>query len=203
MIMSVFQSFIEAIEKIAQLDEAERNAIQPLLVYEEYDKDEHLTRQGETENFLYFILDGCIRNYTIQDGEDYSLDFYFSGSFTTSYMSFLLQEPSTVSVQALTSSRVLRIHYDDVQQLYSNFKNIETLGRLITESLYIRRTKREFSFITQSPRQRYLALMASHKQITQYIPQKHIASYLGIKAESLSRIRGALSKNKFISYEVS
>jgi CRP/FNR family transcriptional regulator, anaerobic regulatory protein len=192
--MSVFQIFLQSIEKIVRLDEADRNAMQPLLEFKEYSKDEHLTRQGETENFLYFIIDGCIRNYSIHEGEDYSVDFYFSGSFTTSYMSFLLREPSTVSVQAITPSRILRIHYNDVQRLYSEFKNIETLGRIITERSYIRRTKREFSFITQSAKERYLALLSQNKDLVQLIPQKYLASYLGIKAESLSRIRKNLKE---------
>jgi CRP/FNR family transcriptional regulator, anaerobic regulatory protein len=192
--MSPCESFIESIGKIVPIGEKEKSAITPSLIYKEYNKDEHLTIQGETENYLYYIVDGCIRNYAIHDGQEYSLDFYFGGSFTTSYMSFLLREPSTVSVQALIPSKVLRIHYSDVQRLYSKFQNLEKLGRIITESLYIRRTKREFSFITETARQRYLSLIKNHSQILQNIPQKHIASYLGIKAESLSRIRASLNK---------
>jgi CRP-like cAMP-binding protein len=168
-----------------------------LLANKEYGKDEHLTLQGETENYLYFILEGCIRNYAIHEGEDYSLDFYFAGSFTTSYMSFLMREPSSVNVQSLVPSRVIRIHYNHVQELYSRFRKIETLGRIITEALYVRRSKREFSFITQSAEQRYLSLLSNSNEIIQNIPQKYIASYLGIKAESLSRIRHGLSiRNK-------
>ncbi len=183
--MTVHPGFIDSINRFVRLTESEAWGMLPLLTTIDYQKGQHLTQQGETENYLYFITEGCIRNYTIHDGEDYSLDFYFTGNFTTSYMSFLLREPSTVSVQAMVPSNVIRIHYDDVQSLYSKYKNIETLGRLITESLYVRRTKREFSFITQSAEERYLTLMASHSQIIQDIPQ----SYLGIKAESLSRIR--------------
>jgi CRP-like cAMP-binding protein len=96
----------------------------------------------------------------------------------------------------MVPSRVLRIHYNDVQVLYSKYKNVERLGRLLTESSYVRRTRREFSFIMQSAEERYLTLLASHSQIIQDIPQKHIASYLGIKAESLSRIRRALANKK-------
>jgi CRP-like cAMP-binding protein len=194
--MTLHPGFIESVNRFVRLTEAEVSAILPLMKNSDYQKGQHLTQQGETENYLYFITEGCIRNYTIHNGEEYSLDFYFTGNFTTSYMSFLLREPSTVSVQAMVPSKVLRIHYDDVQLLYSKYKNIETLGRLITESSYVRRTKREFSFITQSAEERYLTLMASHSQIIQDIPQKHIASYLGIKAESLSRIRRALAKKK-------
>jgi CRP/FNR family transcriptional regulator, anaerobic regulatory protein len=194
MIMSTFETFIESINKFIPLSQAERNALLPVLTYREFAKDEHLTKQGETENYLYFILEGCIRNYTLHDGEEYSLDFFFTGNFTNSYMSFLLREPSTVNVQALIPSKVIRVGYNDVQQLYAKFKSFESLGRIITESLYVRRTKREFSFITQSAQQRYLSLLSSHKEIIQLIPQKYIASYLGIKAESLSRIRSALGR---------
>jgi len=194
--MTVHPDFIDSINRIVRLTEAEASAMLPLLTTCECQKDQHLTQQGETENYLYFITEGCIRNYTIHDGEEYSLDFYFTGNFTTSYMSFLLREPSTVNVQAMIPSKVIRIHYDDVQLLYSKYKIMERLGRLLTESSYVRRTRREFSFITQTAEERYLALMASHSQIIQDIPQKHIASYLGIKAESLSRIRRALAKKK-------
>src|SRR5262245_60919344 len=160
--MSPCESFIQSVEKIVPIGASEKNAITSVMIYKEYSKNEHLTVQGETENHLYFIHDGCIRNYAIHDGQEYSLDFYFSGSFTTSYMSFLLREPSTMSVQALVPSQILRIHYNDVQHLYSKFKNIEKLGRIITESLYIRRTKREFSFITETASQRYLNMIKSH-----------------------------------------
>jgi len=194
--MTLDPGFIESVNRFVRLTESEVSAMLPLLTNCEYQKGQHLTQQGEIENYLYFITEGCIRNYTIHDGEDYSLDFYFTGNFTTSYMSFLLREPSTVSVQAMVPSRVLRIHYNDVQVLYSKYKNVERLGRLLTESSYVRRTRREFSFIMQSAEERYLTLLASHSQIIQDIPQKHIASYLGIKAESLSRIRRALAKKK-------
>ena len=194
--MTLDPGFIESVNRFVRLTESEVSAMLPLLTTCEYQKGQHLTQQGEIENYLYFITEGCIRNYTIHDGEDYSLDFYFTGNFTTSYMSFLLREPSTVSVQAMVPSRVLRIHYNDVQVLYSKYKNVERLGRLLTESSYVRRTRREFSFIMQSAEERYLTLLASHSQIIQDIPQKHIASYLGIKAESLSRIRRALANKK-------
>jgi CRP-like cAMP-binding protein len=194
--MTLHPGFIESVNRFVRLTEAEVSAILPLMKNSEYQKGQHLTKQGETENYLYFITEGCIRNYTIHNGEEYSLDFYFTGNFTTSYMSFLLREPSTVNVQAMIPSKVIRIHYNDVQLLYSKYKNVERLGRLLTESSYIRRTKREFAFIMQTAEERYLTLMASHSQIIQDIPQKHIASYLGIKAESLSRIRRALAKKK-------
>jgi CRP/FNR family transcriptional regulator, anaerobic regulatory protein len=195
--MRIFDTFIEAINKIVSLPETEIQRILPLLNYKEYKKEEHLTTQGETESYIYFILEGGVRNYYLFEGEEYSFDFHLAGSFANSYMSFLLQEPSTINVQALFATKTIRLHYTDVMRLYKESFTFNTLGRIITESLYIRRTKRELSFITQSAKERYETLLSRNPELVQQIPQKYIASYLGIKAESLSRIRGVFKKKIF------
>jgi CRP-like cAMP-binding protein len=193
--MKEFDTLLETISKLAFLDQTEIETLSRAFKYKEYKKDSIVTRAGETENYIYYILDGCLRNYCIHNGEEYSLDFYFTGSFTNSYMSFILREKSTVYVQALFDTKVLKIHFDEITQLYKSSLKINTLGRVITESLYVRRTKREFSFITQSAKERYLTLLSQNKDLVQLIPQKYLASYLGIKAESLSRIRRSLKED--------
>jgi CRP/FNR family transcriptional regulator, anaerobic regulatory protein len=191
--MREFDDFIQAISRIVPLNPAEIDALLPTLHYKEYAKKDLLTSEGDIENYIYFIADGGIRNYCIHNGEEYSLDFYFKGSFTNSYMSFILRERSKVYVEALFDSKVIRLHYNDVANLYRKSITFNILGRIITESLYVRRTKREFSFITQSAKERYEALLSENKELVQRIPQKYLASYLGVKAESLSRIRKLLS----------
>ena len=192
--MEEFDHMIRTISKLVSLNQTEIDTLSKVMKYKEYKKDSILTSAGETENYIYFILEGCLRNYCIHNGEEYSLDFYFKGSFTNSYMSFILREKSTVYVQVLFDTKVLKIHFDDITSLYKTSFNITTLARLITESLYVRRTRREFSFITQSAKERYLALLSQNKDLVQRIPQKYLASYLGIKAESLSRIRRGLKE---------
>jgi CRP/FNR family transcriptional regulator, anaerobic regulatory protein len=193
--MKEFDNLIQTISKLVTLNQADLNALLSVLKYKEYKKESILTRENEIENYIYFITDGCLRNYCIHNGEDYSLDFYFKGSFTNSFMSFILREKSTVYVEALFDTNVLAIHYNDISRLYKSSLNLNMLGRIITESLYVKRTRREFSFITQSATERYQSLLCENRELVQLIPLKYLASYLGVKAESLSRIRATLKQN--------
>jgi hypothetical protein len=83
----------------------------------------------------------------------------------------------------------LRIHYDVLQNLYTSSLAINKIGRKITELLYIRRTKHDFALVTKSARERYADLVSYQPDLIKSIPQKYLSSYLGIKPESLSRLR--------------
>lgn len=187
---------VDTIAKVVQLNEAELQSLISIAEHKEYSKGEFLTREGNVENYVFFILEGGVRIYCLENGEELSLDFFFEGSFTNSFMSFLLREKSVVNVQAFTDTRVIRIPHDQIQELYTDSLNFNKLGRMIAESLYVRRTKRQLSFITHSAKERYHALMADHPEFIQRIPLKYLASFLGINPETLSRIRKAPGSKK-------
>jgi CRP-like cAMP-binding protein len=130
-----------------------------------------------------------MRNYCLKDGSDVSLDFFFTGEFTNAYISFLTREKSILNVQAMIDTKVLRIHFNDVQLLYEDSLAFNKLGRMISEQLYIKRTLREVSFITMSASERYYDLMTRHPELIQQIPQKYLSTFLGISPETLSRLR--------------
>lgn len=180
---------VESILKYVAISTDELDAMLKHAEFREYQKNDFLTREGTTENYVYFIIEGIVRNYYLHKGDDLSLDFFFPGSFTNALMSFLQREPTTVNVQVLTDAKVLRFHYDFVQHLYQTSMSFNRLGRVIIEGLYIKRTKRELAFISQSAQQRYDSLFADNPVLIHQIPLKYLATYLGVKAETLSRIR--------------
>jgi CRP-like cAMP-binding protein len=194
--MEVYKAFIESLSQIVPLTKMELKILPSILKYKEYKKGHYLTKEGSIENYIYYILEGGVRNYCVHHDEEFSLDFFFGGSFTNSYMSFLLREKSWVSVQAMFDTKVIRIHYNDVMKLYQDSTNFNKLGRIVTETLYIKRTKRELSLITQTAKERYEALLSNNRDLVQRIPQKYLASFLGIKAPSLSRIRKPPKKKR-------
>ena len=194
--METTRPLADALSKIVSLNEQEIDFIVSKAEYAEYAKGEFLTKEGNIERYVFFIQKGGVRIYCLQNGEELSLDFYFEGSFTNSFMSFLLQEKSIMSVQALFDTTVIRLQVDYVQQLYVSSLNLNKAGRIIAESLYIRRTKLQLSFITQSAKQRYDTLLSEHPEFIQRIPLKYLASFLGINPETLSRIRKAPSLRK-------
>jgi CRP-like cAMP-binding protein len=105
------------------------------------------------------------------------------------YESFLPQNPSSKIIQALEDSVVYVISYTDLQLLYGNVREGERFGRLAIEAVFIQLLKDISSFYTETPEVRYDRFIKNHADLQQRISQYHIASFVGVKPQSLSRIR--------------
>jgi CRP-like cAMP-binding protein len=184
-----FGLLLSRLNQVSELQQDEINSVTPSFSFREYKKHDHLTRSGEIENYAYFIAEGCVRNYCVHNGIDYSLDFFFNAEFANSYMSFLTRQASIVDVECLTEVSALRIHYNALQKLYESSLVLNKIGRQITELLYIRRTKQDLALITKSAHERYYNLMTEQPELINNIPQKYLSTYLGITPETLSRLR--------------
>ncbi|GAA0543390.1 Crp/Fnr family transcriptional regulator [Chitinophaga japonensis] len=184
-------------QKLLQLDPAYAEGwphFEPLLHEVSFEAGAYLAAAGRIANAIYFISAGIVRVFAKQQDKEYSLDFAFPGMFSTAYTSFILQSPSEVNLQAITPVSGLAFYYDDLQQLYRAHHGAEKMGRLIAEQQYLRKYRRELSFLQHTAQERYLQLLEQHPEVVQHIPVKHIASYLGIEPESLSRIRKQLRR---------
>ena len=150
---------------------------------------EQILRKGEHCNFIAFIQKGSFRFYIDNEGEEKITAFFFNGDFVSNYRSFLTSKPSDHYIEALQDSVIYKINLQELQSLYDKHKNIERLGRLIAENLYLTVANRLDSFMFQTPSERYKVLIERNSRLLQEIPQYMIASYLGVKPETLSRIR--------------
>lgn len=164
-----------------------------------FKKGEHLTQTGSLEHFLNFIIEGAGRSYIpAKDGKERTIYFGFQGQFLSSYASFISQKPSTASIQALSDLRVISIHKDNLETLYNHSKEGEKMGRLSAEELYIMKEERETALLTLSAKERFEELLQENPEYVLKIPQKHLASYLGITPESFSRLKKEVySKDDF------
>lgn len=156
-----------------------------------------LTDYGKVERNTYFINSGIVQITLLRDIEEKIIDFFFPESFVCSYTSFILQIPSDVRVSALTDCEVEMISRDDIHMAYNESFFANKMGRILTEQIFIIKSKREKDFLTKSAEERYEELVNRRPDIIQLIPGYKIAQYLGIKPESLSRIRKDIS-GKFI-----
>lgn len=152
-------------------------------------KNTIITCYNQVEHYAYFLIDGIARITMVKDGEEKILEFFFPNSFFSSYTSFLTKQPSDVEVQAMTDCEVEVIRDEDIQKAYENSLLANKLGRKAAEYYYIMKTKREKDFLVKSATERYSELLARRSELVQQIPVNMIAKYLGIKPESLSRIR--------------
>lgn len=185
------------IHSLVPIGDSDWNLFTESLFFKEYEKGELLLRSGEVENFMYFLAEGVTRIFQNKNNTEYTLRFNFPISAFNSYVSFITLTPSLINVEAITDIKVFRISYNDMQNLYEQSKMAERIGRRMIELLYVQRELKELKMNSQTAEGIYHDLLKDNTELTLQIPQKYLASYLGITPESLSRI-----KNKIKTTEV-
>ncbi len=175
--------------KLVSLSDQEWSDYEACLISEEYPKKSFLLKEGQKCDFIAFIEEGIFRFYHEVEGEEKVTAFFFPNDFVTNYRSFLTGAPSDHYIQVLQDATIYKIYKKDLQNLYDKHKSIERLGRLIAENLYLMITKRLDAFHSSSPEMRYQELVNRNSKLLQAVPQYMLASYLGVKPETLSRIR--------------
>ncbi|MNK25084.1 Cyclic nucleotide-binding domain protein [compost metagenome] len=162
-------------------------------VRKEYKKKDLILEEGEVENYLSFVEEGTARLFFIKQNRELTTRFVFKYQYLTSYDSFLQRSPSRCTVEALTDMVVWQIHYDDLQDVYRKSSVGNLIGRVTVEHIYLAKSDKEFSYLSESAEERYLNLMKEHPELFQLVPLKHIATYLGVTPQALSRIRRRIS----------
>ncbi len=159
-------------------------------------KGSFLVDIGDTTHPLYFLHSGIIRYMLItpDTGDDVTKDFSFAPTFAASFGSGIQQQPSRIGVVALTDCVVSIWPLHALTSLFDRDIEWQKLGRKLAEWLYVRKEDREISFITQTTEERYAALTTAFPDRISTVPQHHVASYLGITAESLSRLRARVAR---------
>lgn len=163
-------------------------------------KSEIILREGDTCNFIGIVISGALRTYYINDsGEDVSFLFHFNNRLEdfifTDYESVLLSNRSKLNIQATEDSIVYILSKDDWGRLILKDAYWQKFVQSMTEKVYLSAKRRVEDLLYYSPEKRYLNLLAVNPKVFQNFAQKFIASYLGIKPQSLSRIRNRLALN--------
>lgn len=155
-------------------------------------RGEILLGKGETAHYMYFVNKGCLRVFCIQeDGKESTRYFAFEGRFGSAFPSFVLQQPSVALIDTVEPSELLRIHYNDFQKLLSSLPGWERLYRKDLERDYIESIQRIESFVTMNATERYHRILKYEPHIVKRLPNKIVASYMGISQETLSRLKSS------------
>lgn len=163
------------------------------LIQREFLKKEFILTAGEKEKYLSFIEQGIIQFSMPSTEEDLTFGFGLEGNFVSAYDSFLTQKPSGYHLKAVTNTILWSISYEDLQYIYAETAIGNTIGRMASEDLFLKKSRRELSLLTETAEQRYLNLFTQQPYLLQRVPLKYIASYIGITPQALSRIRKRIS----------
>lgn len=156
-------------------------------------KDDYFLMAGEVPNQIGYVISGLLRLFYIDNsGTEMNKYFCMENTLAISYSAFLLREESKLYVQALEDSKLYVIDYDAYSQLIESHICWEIVARKLAEMLFILKEKRESELLLSSAQERYLIFLKDYPHLEKRLNQYHIASYLGITPESLSRIRSNL-----------
>ncbi len=184
------------ISKYISLTEDEKNTIISLNIFRTIKKGTNLLKEGQKSNDGYFVLKGCIRTYYIIDGEEKTTAFYTEMEGLTPHCT-INKEPSEYYIACVEDSILTVANSEMEVEIFNKFPKFESLCRVLSEELLAKQQINFDEFKTSSPEQRYLNLLQKRPDLIQRVPQHQLASYLGIKPQSLSRLRARiLEKNK-------
>ncbi|GAB4335990.1 MAG: Crp/Fnr family transcriptional regulator [Flammeovirgaceae bacterium] len=184
------------ISKYVSLTEDEKSTILSLNIFRAEKKGTILLSEGQKSNQGIFVLKGCIRTFYVIDGEEKTTAFYTEMEGLTPNC-VLTQLPSEYFI-ACVEDTLFSISTPDMEnEIFKKFPKFETLCRTISERQLAKQQINFDEFKTSSPEKRYLNLLQKRPDLLQRVPQHQLASFLGIKPQSLSRIRARiLEKNK-------
>lgn len=180
---------VARISQLAQLPAEGLDWIRSAATVQSFNKGEHLLMNGTVCSHLHFVRSGMLGGYYLSDGQEICNWMALEGEFATSYYSFISRQASFEYIVAFENTEVESISYEKINELYRLFPAAERAGRLILEEYYSRLEERMISLQFRSARERYETLCANRPQIIRRAPLGRIASYLGMKQETLSRIR--------------
>ena len=153
-----------------------------------FDKRSIIVHVGEVDNYLNLVVKGSVRK------DEVILQLATEGHVVQSEISYLTRSPSMVVVETLEPTILLSLTHDKMEEALDKFPKGETLGRMIISGMYIKKDENRYNRLSKSTRQRFFDYIDHHQHMLQRVPQKYLASYLQIKPETFSRLKGLLAK---------
>ncbi len=182
------------ITKNAELDTAKLEALMSDLTVENYPKNRVLLNQGEISTNCYTVLKGCVRQYsTLEDGREITIAFFTEDQAIVLFNSYKFQVPSEYSLICVEDSSLLVGSLESEDKLYSKYPELQLVTRNMMEINFGKEQEERARFMSLTPEERYINLTQWRPDLLKRVPQHQLASYLGIKPESLSRIKKRLT----------
>lgn len=175
-----------------QLPAKERQLIESILIRKEYKKGEILLKEGEISHHIIFIGSGMVRQFYYKNGKDITEHFSYEGCLMMCIESLLKQEPTHLMAEALENSIIFQLPYEQLQKLMLRYREINRFYQKILEYALIVSQEKADSWRFETARERYHRLWKNHPEVIKRAPLSHIASYLLMTPETLSRVRSGI-----------
>jgi CRP-like cAMP-binding protein len=175
--------------KLAPLTKDETAAITESMAVRKFIKGDFIVKEGYPNRDTFFIFEGLVRQYRMIDGEEITTNFYSEEQWIISLTDFSGDAISKDSLICVEDTTLVVGNEQKAQELFRRFPHFETVSRAVMEKVFSEQQKRMNFYLTDTPEQRYIRLLETQPDIFQRVPQYQIAGYIGVRPESLSRIR--------------
>jgi CRP-like cAMP-binding protein len=190
-----FQFVLQNVSKHISLTQVETEFFVTLLHEKHVKKKEFLLQAGQSSSAISFVNSGALRAFYVdQDDKQSTIMFAITDWWITDINSFLNRIPALISIEAVEDSELLQLSNDDIEWLYVKVPKFERFFRILMQNSYVREQSRVLQTLSLSAEEHYQNFLKKYPAFTKKVPQKHIASYLGITPEFLSFIRKKKSK---------
>lgn len=180
----------ESFEKFISLTPAEKELIESKLTFRTVKKGRFLVFAGGKSRNTNMVVSGSLLGfYTDSKGLDHIIQFAFEGWWISDLKSFITQQEALYNVQALEDTEVLELSYENLEELYIQIPKLERYFRIITQRAFVAFQERVLETISQTAENRYRSFHEKFKSYETRIPQKLIASYIGVTPEFFSRMK--------------
>ncbi len=189
----MYEQLEQHVLKVISLPADQLNEFFGLLRKTEVKKKQFLIRPRDTVTTEYYVLKGCLKAYYMDEtGEEHIIQFAIEDWWISDFEAFFHTKPAKLYVEAIEDSVVLGIDRDILEILYRRIPRFERFFRIKTTAAFVAGRERILAILEKSASERYLDFCATYPAIEKRVNNYHIANYLGIKPESLSRIRRQL-----------
>ena len=186
---------IHIIRQFADLDKKELELIKSSFKPYQLAKGDYFLEEGKVNKHIGFLGKGLVRYFVFKDDEESTFEFTKEGEFIGDYQSFRNGSCSKQNIQAIEDCELLVINYPDIQNIYNTTRNGNLIGRKIITHRFEVMVNQLLEVYMQNHEDRYKSFVEKYYDLTQRIPQYLIASYVGVRPESLSRIRKRFTQN--------
>ncbi|GGG09954.1 cyclic nucleotide-binding protein [Dokdonia pacifica] len=191
----MFEEILKHIEEVIQLDPTEIERFTSVLVRKKLRKRQFLIQEGDTVSYEYFVAKGCLKAYEIDDnGDEHIIQFAKENWWISDFKAFFEEGKATLNIDCIEESIVYGIEKQDLENLFLDIPKFDRFFRIKLTSAFVALQNRILSSLDKSTSERYLDFLTAYPNLEQRIPNYMIANYLGVKPESLSRIRKTIVK---------
>lgn len=188
---------LENIASFISLEKGEKDLFVSLLKPDIISRKKLLLQTGDICRYSTFVTQGCLRGYTYdKNGMEHVLNFAPKGWWIADMYSLISQKPGILNIEALEETEVLKLSKSNQERLYKEIPKFERFFRIIIEKSLVASQERVLDNLSLTAEERYTKFCHKYPSLTEYVPLKQVASYIGVTPEFFSKMRSNLLKKK-------